>query len=174
MTTFNEQGFLEPGFHDWTLDEVHERLVLGFPRSETRRRLASGYERLIGVFARNELDVEQWLDGSFVSSRENPRDLDLVTIMEAQVYASLPEDVQMDVQQTYDRSAKAEFGCDSYFAIRWPDDNPGFDDWVAPRDYWTALFGYERPRPPFPRRVPKGIIRLQAGANHGYPESIAS
>jgi hypothetical protein len=71
LPNFDERGFLPPGEHLATWEEVRER----FGGNPTRERLLLGLERAI-ILLRAANCPRVWLDGSFVSSKPEPGDFD--------------------------------------------------------------------------------------------------
>jgi len=72
-----------PALHEATADEVRATFVDGFPASQTRPAIWHAHEDhptawkpLLGARAR-----EQWLNGSFVTGKTDPGDLDFATFV---------------------------------------------------------------------------------------------
>ncbi|GAB4042167.1 DUF6932 family protein [Spirosoma jeollabukense] len=88
MLTFNEQGLLTPADGiSATIDELYAVFVTPFPESETRNRLFNEwikYNRML----RQELgeDFIQWINGGFVTQKLNPKDIDIVSFIRADLY----------------------------------------------------------------------------------------
>jgi hypothetical protein len=76
IPAFEESGYLPAGDHEATIDEVEVVLgSAGFRRREVMRNLREILEELWG------LGVDTvWIDGSFVSSRKRPDDVDLIYV----------------------------------------------------------------------------------------------
>jgi hypothetical protein len=68
-----DTGNLPPGIHDATLEEIRRR----FATNRRRKEVFRGLE-----FAVSELDnrgvTDIWIDGSFVTAKERPRDVDMI------------------------------------------------------------------------------------------------
>ncbi|HLG02636.1 MAG TPA: hypothetical protein VI731_03515 [Bacteroidia bacterium] len=83
MLSFNSKGHLKPsGLIHSTIDEMKEILVDGFD-SETRLvhfqnflKYSHELKQLLGG-----MKLTQWIDGSFVTKKLNPKDIDLVTFV---------------------------------------------------------------------------------------------
>lgn len=68
---------LPDGIYGASPGQVKERFVTAFPQSMTRPRLFDGWQALRHL-VRTLLPVEhEYLDGSFVTSKANPRDIDV-------------------------------------------------------------------------------------------------
>ena len=71
--------YLTHGIHQATVDEVERELVHAFPASSRRPEIFGQWLELrsaVGAVVKFE---KQWLNGSFVSRKIEPNDLDLVT-----------------------------------------------------------------------------------------------
>ena len=79
---FNENGCLPDGIHDCTLQEAEERFA-AFQGSDRRPQLWARFTEFM-----REAKACQWMeavlvDGSFVTAEPDPRDIDLVLVVEA-------------------------------------------------------------------------------------------
>ena len=76
----DEDGFLPPGIHDCTLEEVGERFAtLG--GSERRVRLFAKLQEYVRDVRRTGMAVALVIDGSFVTDKPDPSDIDLVLLL---------------------------------------------------------------------------------------------
>lgn len=86
--TFNEHGLLMPAEGiPATIDEFYHAFVQPFTASETRERLFGewiNYNRML----RQELSESftQWVDGSFVTQKLNPKDIDIVSFIPSYLF----------------------------------------------------------------------------------------
>lgn len=93
--TFDSNGYLEsPTPSELTLSEFEEYFVKAFPKSDRRKWLFENYLQYTNRF-QNEIfpHFEQWIDGSFISKKENPKDIDIVTFLDYNVYDLRDEDM---------------------------------------------------------------------------------
>lgn len=72
-------GFLPPGVHDATLEEVEERYGR-FRSSEKRVELFTKLRQYLTELTTWGHVQEVLIDGSFVSSKESPNDIDLIIV----------------------------------------------------------------------------------------------
>jgi hypothetical protein len=82
IPALNELGLLPPGTHDCTLAEVEERFGQ-FQQSDRRCRLFARLVRFLREVAKVEFAVAVVIDGSFVTAKDDPNDIDLVLILSA-------------------------------------------------------------------------------------------
>jgi len=74
---FTADGRLPPGIYRGTADEIAER----FCRSSERRQYLEEPLRLLVQIAINSETIALYLNGSFVTDKQNPRDIDGVIVL---------------------------------------------------------------------------------------------
>ena len=88
---FNENGYLPPGIHKASLDEIAERF--GW-QSDVRRAQVESLGWLLEVLKR--LDVQRLvLNGSFVTDAVEPNDVDCVLLVDPAVLLSAEADTEL-------------------------------------------------------------------------------
>ncbi len=86
--TFTELGYLYP-HEKITIDlaTFEQVFVKDFPNSETRKTLFDNYLRYLDAFSKEITPhFTQWINGSFVTKKENPNDIDFVTFIDVDLY----------------------------------------------------------------------------------------
>jgi hypothetical protein len=78
----NENGLLPEGIHDCTLDEIGARFGR-FQTTDRRVRLFEKLRALVEEERQAGLAVELIVDGSFVTDKPEPGDIDLVIVLPA-------------------------------------------------------------------------------------------
>jgi hypothetical protein len=78
----NESGLLPEGIHDCTLDEISARFGR-FQTTDRRVRLFEKLRALVEEERQAGLAVELIVDGSFVTDKPEPGDIDLVIVLPA-------------------------------------------------------------------------------------------
>src|ERR1039457_4077309 len=76
----NADGLLPPGIFDCSLEEVRDRFG-SFQISNQRRQLFARPEDLFGAMQRSGLFKALLVDGSFVTVKHAPNDIDLVAVL---------------------------------------------------------------------------------------------
>ena len=76
----NNDGFLPPWIYDCTLAEVRDRFGR-FQGSDQRPRLFARLEELFQAMQRSGLFEALLVDGSFVTSKPAPNDVDLIVVL---------------------------------------------------------------------------------------------
>ncbi|MBR1249197.1 hypothetical protein JQ609_19995 [Bradyrhizobium sp. AUGA SZCCT0169] len=156
---FNGHGYLDAGLHVFESGEFEAQFVTSFPHSPTRQSILNGYiqhsKDLVGLVGA----CEQFLDGSFVTSKNDPGDIDFVIFIDATVVDALPHDKQQELMDLVaGPSTKTKYLCDAYFCPIYPAGHPMNEPARAKRKYWMGEFGYDR------SDVPKGIVHMKYAA----------
>ncbi len=146
----DEQPLLKPGFHDLLLDDLKESLsALCVQPFENRYRREELLDRFLDFLRESQslgIFTELWLDGSFLTDKESPNDIDLVLFFESLPYQSFSPREQKAYRELTDVDrVKSRFGCDVYFVRAGKPEH---------QRYWRGLFGFSRDG------VPKGIVRI--------------
>ena len=153
---FDTMGKLFPGFHDWTRQEMQDYLVTAFAAGSSRYRIARGFDLLRVEMVSMVADVEQWVNGSFATSKHDPGDLDLLNVFDKDEIDNLPVDCQQRLLALISgQTTRGTHDCDSYCLIKVSDTHPDYSDFRHIRTYWMGEFGFDR------NDSPKGIVRLR-------------
>ena len=108
-------GLLVPGRHKVTAADFKATFVDAFPNSATRAPLHQRWLRHRAAILSHVPVVSQWIDGSFVTDKENPGDIDLVTVMQASDFDALSSVAQSLLDSLlHGKATKAAWGMDSY------------------------------------------------------------
>jgi len=153
---FGVEGYLEPGFHHWNTASIGFHFVEQMPHSTTRSVLWKGFAELQACFAALGLTVEHWIDGSFTTMKADPRDIDVASFFDPDQVAELTEAHQRMLRAYVSGSITRNIcHCDSYFAMKVPEDHPLREEFETAYNYWLEKFGSDR------HDVPKGIVVTQ-------------
>jgi len=146
-----EEPLLEPGLHDFQLNEIGNHFLQDFPESKTRAGLISNLNSYIDYLLEFGVPIELWIDGSFTTRKVDPNDIDLVLFSPASALNTLPPEKQQNFQVLTDRATiKNHFGLDVLFC-------PAEDHNL--RSYWRGWYGFNR------HEQPKGIARVMVAAS---------
>lgn len=155
MVSFQENGNLNPGVHNYSVLNFKQEFVENFVDSQSRKEI---FEKFEGWFADLiELCVPSsiWLDGSYLTSKENPNDLDMVIFYKPE---DLGENEQVIAAVQKIISESDENRCDAYFCLDLsdfsPQDKSMFGQQQIMTTYWLGQFTFDR------ARRPKGIIEI--------------
>jgi hypothetical protein len=140
------EPLLQPGIHDITRSDLSINFVSPFTSQEKRVQLIERFNYLIEKVEQIGISFEIWINGSFVTKKEEPNDIDVAFFYDPIQANSLPTDKKMILQEVANNSfSKYRYNCDVYFI-------PNND--TALRSYWRGWFGYTR------AEMPKGFARI--------------
>jgi hypothetical protein len=120
---FTENGYLTPidGI-ETDLATFKQAFVDNFPLSEKRQLLFHNYLEYLRLFSKKITPhFEQWVNGSFVTKKENPNDIDFVTFIDAAIF----ERNEAKLEEFWSFSLEDE-GLDAYIVKMYPPDSPLF------------------------------------------------
>lgn len=150
--TFESNGMLPAGIHDYTYSQFEEDFVTCFQTSQTRNKIFISLMNFLKLIHSIGDPDELWVDGSYVTNKVNPNDADIVMFLNA------PEMIILGPQINVLRASFREL--DIYFALAISSENQkqlSQDDFFIAanlRNYWKGQFGFDR------ADTPKGIVRL--------------
>lgn len=127
---------LEPGLHIFDEQGLRVAFVDPFPASQRRLELLTRFLSLTQLIRSIGLDSEAWLDGSFVTTKPDPEDVDVVFFFDrAQIDTLRAPEHRTLIQLSNRPLMLVRYLCDVYY-------DPADDQ--ARRDYWLQKFGHDR------------------------------
>lgn len=132
-----------------TLEGLHQFAVEHpkFRLSSTRAKIMQNLWIVAGCLCRWQIRADLWIDGSFLTEKIDPDDVDLLIVVEEGFAASAaPEQLSIMEWLCEDKNqpAKAAFLFDSYANYKTFDIDPGHQDYLALDLYWRSQFGISR------------------------------
>ncbi len=160
---FDSIGYLPAGIHDFTVEEVRGNFVDAFPHSSTRDQIFAGFVQHRAALAVLLGGFEQVLDGSFVTTKNDPGDVDCVIIADARAIDNLaPSERSAFKALVAGKLTRASYNVDAYLCPSVPSSHPLYEKYRTMRKYWLGEFGYDRVE------RPKGVVRVvPAGGTTG-------
>jgi hypothetical protein len=138
-------GWLPIGRHVVTPQEFQEHFVAAFPESKTRGRLFRRWERHLEALTSVIAVEAQWIDGSFVTSKLDPSDIDMVSVLDGPTFDALPAGLRSMVEGLLaGKATKAVWGLDSFAVLRYPDGSPFKAAADAAADEWHQFWQGDR------------------------------
>ncbi|HCG02761.1 MAG TPA: hypothetical protein DEV93_19725 [Chloroflexi bacterium] len=135
------QDYLTPGVHAATVEEVKEVLVTGFPESATRQEIFDQWIALRADIAEVATIDKQWLDGSFVSRKLDPGDLDVATHIDGMEIEALDEDARAKIWTLCGGPNNPIYPMiDSFAVVSYPPDHPAHKWMAGDRDAFRNVF----------------------------------
>jgi hypothetical protein len=134
---FNEHGFLVPCQPlEADLRTMEQVFVEAFPDSATRKKLFLHFLRYLEEFkSRVSRRFTVWVNGSYVTRRLNPDDLDFVVFLDHQVYKAQ----EPFLDKFWSFSLEAE-GLDAYLVREFPAGHPLHLQTLSDKALWLSLY----------------------------------
>jgi hypothetical protein len=146
---------LPQGRHPATPDEIKTELVDAFPSSATRPDIFNQWTILLEALDRFVTLDEQWIDGSFVTKKNDPADIDLVTHLDGEAVEALEPVEAMLLKGLFAGHVSRDMHrCDSFLVARYPEGHPARPEYEKTLAAWDELFGRDR------NGDPKGYLEL--------------
>ncbi len=136
---FDSNGNLTPYSKITTDLATFEKVfVTDFENSTTRKTLFDNYLRYLEAFSKEITpNFTQWINGSFVTLKENPKDIDFVTFIPFEVY----EKNKLLIEKSFWSYALEKEGLDAYIVQIYPENHKLFlSDTVKFREDWISRF----------------------------------
>jgi len=140
--SLTSNGILPEGIHRCTSDVILELFVINFPDSQTRRRLFRQwqvYNQRLKQQVGNETLV-QWIDGSFVTNKVNPGDIDFVTFISYESYKQKED----SLIEFYTTISLYDSGLDAYICPIYDSQDSRYPEYQQRCSDWSLLFGQLR------------------------------
>jgi hypothetical protein len=151
---FNEYGLINPGIHEMDMDDFHISFVKQFTTSQRRQLIFDSLLRFVAKMFKDFNIYEIWIDGSYVTEKINPNDVDIV------IFFSVEDFIR--VSKIWDVIRKDAVNIDPYCAVAVTEENKqklssaDINTIINKRNYWKGQFGFDR------EDRPKGIINIKA------------
>jgi len=139
------------GIVNMNLDEFEDWSKTSFKDSAYRQSLLNNFKELIKKVQVFGFSFEIWVDGSYLTEKPEPDDIDMLIIVSRRVINKLSLDKQDELYNKYfsiegKSNIKQLYKCDINFMYK--EDNKR-------RAFWLDLYGYSRDK------KPKGIISIK-------------
>ncbi len=145
MIQFDNKGYLKPN----SAIEVDLRTFEEtFVNNSYRQQLFDYYIAYLNEL-KNIIDTpfEQWIDGSFVSKKLKPNDIDILSFVPNSIYSA--KDVDL-----YELKKQFKPQIDAYYLCTFPENHPKFAETKGDYFYWLNQFTKDR------QKNSKGFIKI--------------
>jgi hypothetical protein len=132
------------GLHALTIEELERDCVLGFTLSTTRQVIFRNLLHVVAELTDNRIVGELLIDGSFITTKINPRDVDLVLCVSSELYDGCSAGQRSVFNWFESEALRADYRCDGYISVEWPAAHPLYAEGIATRNYWLTFFGHTR------------------------------
>lgn len=155
---FDIRGNLKPYERvELSYEEFVDFFVESFDKDSTRYQIFENYKKYTEDFQEKvTADFKQWINGSFVTNKKNPRDIDLVNLIGHEVF----EGKESLIRGEFIRDAVPKnYRIDAYLVILYPE-NHKLHNWTRSdllhwNDWFTRSKMNKRRK-----RYPKGYIEI--------------
>lgn len=136
MAKADHPALFQPGLHKITQAELYQAAVAVFPADSPRHALYAGFAAWSTRLQALGLRGTVWIDGSFLTEKQDPADIDLV------LWSPLPSRPLDAVEQTNvgwllnHQMARLSYRLDLYVEM------PATTDVIHRQAYWRGFFGY--------------------------------
>ncbi|KAF2514633.1 DUF6932 family protein [Flavobacterium foetidum] len=157
MLTFNNSGLLVPDYKiASTILEFENEFVKKIP-SIRRKEIFEAYVKYNDDFKKVcNLDVlHQWINGSFVSKKINPGDIDLVTFLDYSIVLELGSRLDDFI---FPHSEEI-YGVDAYIIEVYPENHANNFRYISDKAYWLDRF--TKTRRIRGNRLSKGFLEIK-------------
>lgn len=155
---FDLRGNLRPyELVETNFESLPHDLVLSYGENSTRHSIFHHFEVFLDELKTILPDpLECWVDGSFVTTKENPRDIDLVLFIDYQSF----NQKQDALRQLFDSFSNTQVRLvDPYPVVVYPENHRNFAFYRSDYLYWFHQFSQSKPNRA-QRHFPKGIIKI--------------
>ncbi|MEZ4884350.1 MAG: hypothetical protein R3E32_06375 [Chitinophagales bacterium] len=159
--TFDIRGHLIPHNRiEVSLDQFEEIFVSLFDTDSTRTHIFQEYLRFLKDFKEEITEnFTHWIDGSFVTTTKNPRDIDFVTLIHHVDYEQKRELIDHKYRL---KQAKEDYGVDAYTVEVFSKEHEKHLICRSDLLYWDEWFRKTK-RNRAKRSFPKGYIEIKFG-----------
>lgn len=128
---------LPPGIHKMSLDEFRQKMVAPFVDDAQRLRLFLRLEEWVTKLRLRKVGAILWLDGSFVTAKFGPSDIDCM-MWNPTFLGNVSKSDETIVKGLVDRAtARSLYGLDLYM------ESPQPPETLHRQAYWRGLFGFQ-------------------------------
>ncbi len=128
---FNGDGYLPEGVYPCGEEGLFFHFVESYPGSNTRQSIFRGFARWRIEVQPLIKAIRQWVDGSFVTDRIDPHNIDVVSFCDTDYYNSLSKEIQDEIDRLLDgqRSTISDYSTHSALILSAPPGHP---------EYWQS------------------------------------
>lgn len=157
MLSFDSNGLLIPDHNIQSDIEEFEKIFVADIQSVSRNDLFDNYINYSNSLKTllNGGRFTQWIDGSFVTKKANPNDIDLVTFIDFNVAETFRNELK-DYKYPFSMDI---FGVDAYLVKVFPPGHRNYLLYQSDRIYWMDLFS-KTARNRIGNRLKKGFLEI--------------
>lgn len=157
--SFDIRGYLKPyGKNRIKGEDLKTGFVDPFEENSSRKKLYDGYVRYNSELKEllSSKKYVQWIDGSFISTQINPRDIDLVNLIDYR----LIDNYEKELHRFINHEGKEKYGVDGYIVRIYPEGHKNHIRTKSDLIYWENWFSMSRINRR-KQRFSKGFVELE-------------
>lgn len=148
-------ALLPLGFHFMTIEQLRQLCVHRFPHSTTRLPIMNGLEAIAAELNKSGLNLEVWVNGSFLTEKLNPEDSDIAVRFRGDEFEQATPEQRAILEWAANTDLVTSHMCDCYPFPEWPEGHQLYAHGQWRRAYWLKQFGFDR------SETPKGLAVLK-------------
>lgn len=147
---------LPAGIHKISPPKLRELTVAGFPLSQSRGNLWKSFEFILKVLIDTAIPCDVWVDGSFLTKKMDPGDIDLIVDIPIEFVDTATPDQLSLIQNLSDQLYKKSDKLHSFVMFKAPASHVAHADMMRAHQQWERDFGHA-----YVSREPKGIALVE-------------
>jgi len=154
-------ALFEPGFHTVTIDELRAKCAAPFSKASRRHHLMANLEKAVQRITKAAFPADLWIDGSLLTSKIDPLDIDLALIVASHVYTGASASISETLDWIESDETYLQESLDGYVLTMFPETSALKVFWHDNRNRFQKLFGTK-----YDNLTPKGVavIKFLGGA----------
>lgn len=162
VSDFQHPSLLPAGLHCLDIGSIQTTCVGDFPSSTTRAAIFAGLESLIAEITNLSLPCVLWVDGSFLSKKEDPADVDLLAWLPPEAVQNKTPDQDALMLRLSQQAYKPTHKCDTRVL-------PGYGPmFIGTKKTWLGYWGFDY------WDQAKGIAVIELGAKLEHTGAVIS
>lgn len=148
---------LPEGFHRLSIDDVRKLCVDPYPDSIVRGDIMAGLCAIVERIAHLKLECEIWLDGSFITQKQDPEDVDFIIFAPMSMLGTENPELDKFIDWMNDKKdePKTLFKCHTQIIFEGATNEYANDLIGDTRNHYRRIFGFS-----VTTNQPKGIVLL--------------
>jgi len=172
LPNFNHLGYLPPNEYEVNLDIIYDNFVKLYTKTSTRHYIFDRFSQYCKDCPEGLITI--YIDGSFVTSKENPKDIDCILFYDHNALADMRKNnhphyiySRIDKKTHTHNNIKRHvavctnlirYNCDTYYEPYYPEGHLLHKDYLQSYKNWSYFLGHDR------KRIPKGFLKISGGA----------
>lgn len=147
------------GFHRLLVADLRTLCVTPFVESTVRSDIMAGFETIYDRAVAVGIQGEVWIDGSFLTKKIDPGDIDFIFLIDASFHESGTQEQYEFIEWLIDNvdDPKRSFFCHTDVVLLYPEDSPLYPLTAGSKRHWEhSVYGYS-----VSSREPKGIAVIE-------------